>query len=194
MSELSDKIWKLRSLGKTYNEIAKELKCDKSTISYYCNPNGKSKKKEYVKERYDPAIRSLSKRLTGFKSRKIKIRKRFKNKDYKSSFRTRVSNFVNNWKRYNMKDAKTFGYKDVLNHIGGWETKCYLTGRNIDLRKDEYELDHVVPIVKGGSCSLDNLKVACKDANQSKHDMLLEDYIQLCKEVLENFGYTVEKK
>lgn len=86
-----------------------------------------------------------------------------------------------------------FGYKEVLDYIGGWETECYLTGRKLDLRKDAYELDHIIPISKGGDCTLENLGVTCEEANQSKHDMLLEDYLQLCKDVLEHHGYKVEK-
>jgi len=30
-----------------------------------------------------------------------------------------------------------------------------------------------------------------KDANYAKRDMNLEDFIQLSKEIVENFGYTV---
>ena len=38
---MKEKILKLRIEGKTYNEIHKILGCSKSTISYYCSPNGK---------------------------------------------------------------------------------------------------------------------------------------------------------
>jgi hypothetical protein len=34
---------------------------------------------------------------------------------------------------------------------------------------------------------------ACRDANCAKGDMLLIDFIQLCKEVCENNGYKVKK-
>lgn len=40
---MEEKILALRSKGKTYEEIRKELKCSKSLISYYLNPQGKSK-------------------------------------------------------------------------------------------------------------------------------------------------------
>lgn len=35
--------------------------------------------------------------------------------------------------------------------------------------------------------------LACRDANQAKNDIILEDFIILCKEVCENFGYKVIK-
>lgn len=36
-------ILRLRDLGKSYNEIAKELGCAKSTVSYYCSPSTRRK-------------------------------------------------------------------------------------------------------------------------------------------------------
>jgi hypothetical protein len=39
---MKEKILHLRSQGKTYREIQKELGCSKSLISYYVNPNGKT--------------------------------------------------------------------------------------------------------------------------------------------------------
>lgn len=72
--------------------------------------------------------------------------------------------------------------------------KCYLTGRNIDLTKDDYQLDHKIPVSQGGSNSIDNLGIACPQANLSKSDMTVDEYLSLCKEVLENFGYTVTKE
>lgn len=72
--------------------------------------------------------------------------------------------------------------------------KCYLTGRNIDITKDDYHLDHIMPVSKGGSSSLDNLGITCPQANMSKSDMTIDEYLSLCKEVLENFGDTVTKE
>ena len=35
--------------------------------------------------------------------------------------------------------------------------------------------------------------MTCPEANASKSDLTLEEYLNLCKEVLENFGYTITK-
>jgi len=40
VQKLKTKILKLRELGKTYNEIVKELNCGKAIISYHCRMNG----------------------------------------------------------------------------------------------------------------------------------------------------------
>jgi CRISPR/Cas system Type II protein with McrA/HNH and RuvC-like nuclease domain len=88
-----------------------------------------------------------------------------------------------------------FGYKEALEHIGGLQTKCYLTGRAINIENsEEYELDHIIPVSKDGSCELTNMGIACVAANQAKKDLSVEEFIQLCKEVCENFGYEVKKK
>lgn len=193
-TELGKKIVELRNQGKSYKQIIEELGCNKSTIAYYCSPLSKTKKKEYIENTYPSYLRILTRRLSAFQNRQIQQKVRFDCEDYKQSIRSRVSNFVGNWEYINkMKANKRFGYKEVLDYIGGWETECYLTGRKLDLRKDAYELDHIIPISKGGDCTLENLGVTCEEANQSKHDMLLEDYLQLCKDVLEHHGYKVEK-
>ena len=101
---------------------------------------------------------------------------------------------------------KHFTYKEAIEHFGGTTTKCYLTGRTIDILKDDYCLDHIVPVSKGGSNQLSNMGMTrmdvdkdlaigmtCPEANASKSDLTLEEYLNLCKEVLENFGYTITK-
>lgn len=71
--------------------------------------------------------------------------------------------------------------------------KCYLTGTPIDLTKDDYCFDHIVLVSKGGTNELSNLGVTIPSANYSKHDLTIEEYLSLCKQVLEHHGYTVSK-
>ena len=181
-------ILKLRNQGKSYNEICKILGCSKSTVSYYCDPKGSNKVKER-KKRIDPRIIRIQKQWYCFKTRKVS--NEVINEDWEPSDRKLYFSwyrFVNRIKKTDMHD-----YEKVLEHIGGWQTKCYLTGRPIDLTKDDYNFDHIQPVSKGGSCELENLGLTCPDANASKTNLTLDEYLQLCKEVLENFGYKVEK-
>lgn len=60
----------------------------------------------------------------------------------------------------------------MLTYLNGTNVKCYLTGTPIDLTKDDYCFDHIVPVSKGGT---------------------IEEYLSLCKQVLEHHGYTVSK-
>ena len=70
-----------------------------------------------------------------------------------------------------------------------------MTGRKIDLLEPKtYNCDHIVPVSKGGGCNIDNLGLTCKEANMAKGDLLLDDFIKLCKDVLEYNGYNVQNK
>lgn len=89
--------------------------------------------------------------------------------------------------------SNPFSWHDVINKFG-WHTTCYLTGRPINLQEpDTYHFDHKIPISKGGSSDIENLGIACNYANLAKNNLMIEDFISLCKEVLEFNGYQVQQ-
>lgn len=57
--------------------------------------------------------------------------------------------------------------------------------------KDNYNLDHKIPVSKGGTNDISNLGITCPEANSSKSDLTVDEYISLCKEILLNFGYKI---
>lgn len=61
--------------------------------------------------------------------------------------------------------------------------RCALTGRK--LVRETAVLDHIVPLVKGGGSSIDNLQWLHKDANYAKRDLLEVTFLQLCREIVE---------
>lgn len=63
----------------------------------------------------------------------------------------------------------------------------------LKITKDDYQLDHIIPVSKGDDNSLENMGIAIPIANQAKTDLTLEEYLDLCKQVLEHNGYTVIK-
>jgi hypothetical protein len=70
---------------------------------------------------------------------------------------------------------------------------CYLTGRSIDYEDTaSYNLDHVIPNSKGGSNSLDNCGLACKSVNQAKSDLSVEEFFQLCIDVVKHNNLKIE--
>jgi CRISPR/Cas system Type II protein with McrA/HNH and RuvC-like nuclease domain len=89
---------------------------------------------------------------------------------------------------------KNYTYKDVIEYFGGTTVKCELTGRNIDLLVDDYNIDHIIPVSRGGSNELDNMAFTIPQANAAKSNLTNEEFVALCKEVCENFGYEVIKK
>lgn len=81
-----------------------------------------------------------------------------------------------------------FSVEDLINKYGE-NTKCYLTGKDINLLDtSNYHFDHFIPIAKGGNCDLDNLRVCSIEANRMKTDLLYEDFLDLCLLILKNAG------
>lgn len=176
---MKEKILELRKEGKTYKEIADILGCAKSAVAYHCGENQKEKSRERSQ-----------------KSRKNLI---IKNKVYNFQNNRKLKDKTEDFQRERIKSgvlgkrSMSFNRKDVIEKFG-WETQCYLTGKTINLKEPlSYNFDHIIPVSKGGDSTIDNLGIACKEANMAKSDMLLEDFFNLCKEVLEYNGYKVEK-
>lgn len=154
-----------------YNQIAKTIPCSKSTVSYHCGKGVKNNTLKYQEERRknNPLIRKMG----NFKDKTSRNKIR--------DFQRRDGSKLNN------KMEKNFTLEELENSIGKNPT-CYLTGRKINIMNPKtYALDHFLPCSRGGKNTLDNLKLACKDANQAKHDMLYEEFVQLCREVVNTY-------
>ena len=166
---MKDEIIRLRNEGKSYREIQKILKCSKGTISYYCGVG--------QKEKSDNRRRGYRKTLRGILKRK------------KDNF-----SFINGNRNCPQKRVGLeFSSKEFSDKLES-NPHCYLTGRKIDLLSPKtYQCDHMIPVSKGGQSTLDNLGLACKDANQAKSDMTLDDFVSLCKDVLTHRGYQIKK-
>lgn len=172
---MKKEILKLRSEGKTYKQIQKELGCSLSTVCYYCGENQPEKIKNRTRENLKTLRGILKRKKDNFsfisRNRKIRIQ-------------------TNTKRRESLKfSSKEFREKVTSNPV------CYLTGRKIDLLSPKtYQCDHIFPVVKGGGCSLENMGLTCKEANVAKGELTLDEFIQLCKEVLLHNGYDVIKK
>lgn len=168
---MKEQILKLRSEGKTYNQIAEILKCSKSTICYHCGPGQKEK----------------------FKERSNKFRS-------ENKINSRVHKFLNRKLYFSTLDFQrkkglkivSFSYKDVIKKFGKI-TNCYISGLPLNLLTGtNYELDHIIPVKKGGTNALENLGILHKTVNQMKHSLTNEELITWCKIILENNGYKVD--
>jgi len=183
--KLKNKIIELNSKGFSYNQIQKKLNCSKGTISYHCGFGQKEKSRIRVKKYRSQNKNILKNKVDSFNYRKNKKGNdlQYKDKKTKEILKSRIMRFS---KMKNGKYKKLFNEEQLLNKIGK-EPKCYLTGRPIDLENSKsYNLDHIIPRTRGGDNSLENCGLACREANQAKHNLLLEDFIKLCQEVVIN--------
>lgn len=185
-----DEILRLRAEGKTYNEIQAELGCSKGTIAYHCGAGQKEKVRARQKRMLHGQIK---KNLWSWQNQEEYVPKT--PKGFNRSWETRIKDKVRKFHDGQGKavETKNFSYDDVLAKIEGQEW-CYLTGRPIDKHDSStFHFDHIVPRSKGGTNTLDNLGIASRDANFSKNDMTLEEFLILCADVLIHWEVITEE-
>lgn len=157
---LRRQILELRNTGHNYDEIASKLNCSKGTISYHCNASVKKNTlKNQTKWRRKNTLACKLHNFKHFNPQKRKL--------YETGTNDPLLNLENLIKKF------------------GEYPKCYLTGEPIDLNNaNEYSLDHITPLSKGGKNTLDNCGLITKDVNQFKSDMKLEDLYSICELIL----------
>ena len=189
-SDLGQKIIELRKQGLSYKEIAAKLNCTKSTVSYHCSQSSRDK----VRERGDknkakcPWKYKLMDKVSNFRTRIYDNEPYHKCEDWNKKFRTSVSRF-----KHRGEYMETYTYHEALEHLGGTNLICYLSGTPINILEDDYQLDHITPVSKGGTNELSNMAIACPQANQMKGGLTNEELFYWCQKILEHNGYTVIK-
>lgn len=110
----------------------------------------------------------------------------FKSKIKKGNGPETIINILNSKISKFCKGTNTFSAYDLLDNIGP-EPKCYITKSPINLtNKKSYSLDHIIPVSKGGSSTLDNCGLCLTIVNLSKGTLSLEEYIELSRIVYIN--------
>lgn len=178
-------ILELRNKGYTYDQIVNELHCSKGTVSYYCGTDQKNKtlyRNERI--RYSNLLRYLiGKKVSSFKIEgEIKQSKNIYKVSYKLRVRIKCLQFCNVQK---IKDL-TMTPEDILKRLVS-NPNCELTGRPLDIQNTHsWHLDHIIPRSKGGSNTLDNCQIVCRQANVAKSNLLPEEFLQLCNDVIKH--------
>lgn len=79
--------------------------------------------------------------------------------------------------------ADKFTYLDVIAKFGE-SPVCALTGLPIDYKDGStYNLDHIIPLCKGGTSNLDNLQLLLPMANQLKGGLSMDNVREICDKI-----------
>jgi 5-methylcytosine-specific restriction endonuclease McrA len=188
--KLKQKIIELRDLGYTYNQIAKELNCSKSIICYHLGENQKEKTKKRNLKRGQDKV--LSQKIYRFCKRGIKEQNDISEKD--RNFEVKLNMKIQKFRYINHDGDKMesqFGTEELKERIKN-VTHCELSGRPIDISDaSSWQLDHKIPVSRGGQNTLDNVAILRPETNYAKHNMTNEELIELCKDILTHNGYKV---
>ena len=185
MKKQKDEILRLRAEGKSYREIIKITGASGGTVCYHCGKGQKEKTQKRKKKRYSK-VHPFTIKIERFKTQSMK------NKDKNTvlnnmSINRKIYQKIQTFHRDRITgdySKMSFTVQDVIDKYGT-NTTCYLTGDKIDIYKPKtYQFDHIIPVSKGGENTLDNLGICTKEANISKTDHTLEEFIELCKKVV----------
>ncbi len=189
MTPLNKKIIALRQKQYSFRQIAEELNCSKSTVSYALRKKTRDKVKKKSAS-LPPHEKKILNKIYCFKNAHLSDKPKTAWYINKSPRQVKQSISV---KAHRFQRAMTFNAKDVLKKFGK-HFPCALTGRPIDFYKPEtYEYDHIQPISRGGDNTLNNLQLLCPEANQAKGRLTDQEFIELCKEVVIHAGHRIYK-
>lgn len=186
-----EQVEKLISEGKTYKQIMEIMQVSRSTVVYYrCNQKEKGRLRvTKYREKQHPYGRKIEHFIDKKFNNKKDIKQSYKNRQL---IQAKITKFHKNRKTGEY-SKMSFTIKDVIEKFGE-NPKCYLTGDKIDIyQPDTYQFDHIIPASKGGENTLDNLGICTKDANISKSNHSLDEFLLLCEKILKNNGYNVNK-
>jgi len=72
--------------------------------------------------------------------------------------------------------------------------RCAYCWEPIDFTDQKsWELDHVIPVSRGGSSEASNIVVTCFRCNRVKRDLTYHEFVLLCHKIATNHKATVEQ-
>lgn len=163
----SEEINKKRREARALDPDIARAHCDRAK-KYYCNNKTKVSKRR-AEHRAKPENRERARRLAKewYEANKVRAmsaceRWRANNPD-KMKF---IRDSANHKRRSRMLNAEgKFNKNDVIAIYERQKSLCAGCSRSI---KGRYEIDHVIPLVSGGSNWPSNLQLLCKTCNRSK--------------------------
>ena len=158
------------------------------------NPENQEKRKKAAKDYYDKnkdkAKQTYKKWLANNKDRRKAIDARYrsnnriKQRERMAVYRKQNPEIRKNWAKQNPEKQKALY---VLRHFRRRGNRVFFITtkeiQNLYLQsclycgsKDEIQIDHIIPVAKGGEHRIGNLAAACKSCNMSKKDKFLAEW------------------
>ncbi len=146
---------------------------------------------EASKRRLDPAYRQK----TNARKRVLAADGRY-DKNYEA-WKTRARKEFFPWHiRFVRRINKSITEDDIRMMWEAQDGLCALTGivlvpnlstnaSHLSTAWDEPHIDHIVPVSRGGTHELSNLRWVCAAVNLAKRDLLDEEFLDLCRSVVE---------
>lgn len=125
--------------------------------AYRRRPEVKARKNRLRRARYDPAQERRR-----YAQRRAKPRYRAQMKARKAAYRARLA-----------RAEGSVSADDIRRRYEAQQGRCHWCG----VKLDDYHVDHVIPLSKGGADSPANICVSCPRCNLSKNDKLPHDFI-----------------
>ena len=67
----------------------------------------------------------------------------------------------------------------------GGDGKCAISGSYVNF--DDMTVDHIVPLSRGGTNAMRNLRLACRTCNRSKGNLSDEEFCRLAFKIIVNY-------
>ena len=83
-------------------------------------------------------------------------------------------------------NGKIAGVTELREILEEQDYKCALTGA--ELTPENTAFDHRIPLGQGGSSEKENLHAVIKQANISKSDMSMQEFMDICAKVIKHSG------
>lgn len=189
---MKEKILELRALGYSYNRIVEELGCSKGTIAYHCGEGQKQKSLERQRKNRKTDAGMISYKMSNFRNSDPKTAYIYR--DTRTALSTNIKDKIRRFHGSIPEDNRgQFEYTEFMEWLEQ-DPVCYLSGRPLDFSNPRlYHFDHIIPRCKGGTSNIDNLGVTTSEANQAKHSLSIEEFLELCIDVLVHWEVIEER-
>lgn len=100
----------------------------------------------------------------------------------------KASNFFK-WRSLRSYSGITFSEHQLKALWDGQHGKCALTSRSLD---GESQLDHIIPLSRGGVTEITNMRWVVHEANICKRHLLDDEFTTLCQDVINTLKSVIE--